>query len=119
MGQAKKRGTQEQRKQEAQQREKNTHRPNLPEQQNCQKCGHANPVKWTIFSQRHSAYRGKSTCVMCKSTGVHMVGNHDFLEDYSRMPESLQAEQTDIFGKDSRGNIVHIYSSEKTNDTHH
>jgi hypothetical protein len=48
-----------------------------------------------------------------------MVGDQEFLKAYSTSPDSLNAEQLDIFGKDAGGDIVHVYSSDKSNGTKH
>jgi transcription elongation factor Elf1 len=119
MGQAKKRGSREQRQAEAEQREKRTAQEELPEHLNCQRCGHSMSVKWEIVSRSHSAYRGGSDCLVCGARAVHMVGDPAFLKAYSISPASLNAEQLDIFGKDEGGDIVHVYSSDKSNGSEH
>lgn len=119
MGQAKNRGTREQREAEALEREASAPAVDLPLQLNCQKCGQSMPVKWKSVSRQHSAYRGTSTCSACKAYAVHMVGDPKFLEQYSTGPASLHAEQVDLFGKTADGDIVHVYSSDHGSGTHH
>jgi hypothetical protein len=119
MGQAKTRGTRDERIEDAIRRDASAPNVELPDQLNCQKCGHLMPVKWKSVSKQHSAYRGKSTCSVCRSHAVHMIGDEKFLRAFSTGTESLGADQVDIFGKDTGGEVVHVYSSDTSPDTTH
>lgn len=79
---------------------------NFPKSLQCQTCGTTVFPKWPEL-KTGPVYLGRSYCNHCRSTAVHVVGDHKDLEEYTKTVDLGNDVQVDLFGTDATGGALH------------